>query len=565
MMSRCRAKVAVRAWLVLVAAITLVACRVAWADGFPPTIDTASPAATLRSFERGTKRIEGLLSDYRMNPSKAGAEAVTGTVQKIGEAVFDLSQVPPALHYKFATASVGFLADILNRLPPIADADIPGGGAPGTELPARWTLPGTDIKMVRLTGGSRSGDYVFSSDTVSRLPDLWRQVISLPAVRPTPLGDWVMAQRGFVGPRLARLLPENLPTDLQSTFWDTPGWKILVIVAMGLTIALLTGAWRFAIGRKIGKMESWRRQALLLTVPMLFGVLTLAGHWFVISEVFPAIEVAEVETTVAMAGLFTAAAWAAWRACNLVSELVIAAHTGTAARTQNAHLVRILARVIGPIAALLIVLYGANVVGVPAVGLLAGVSVGGVAFALAAQYTLENFLGGVTIFADHPFRVGDEIAIDSITGRVESIGPRSTRLRRPDRSVTTIPNSTISKSHLTNLSVRPNMPFKHRMLLSGHIECDRLADLTQAMQQCVESHRMVETGRSGPKAAIVGFGADGKAMEIEISATIGTVARDEFLDVQQDLLLALLRLVQQSGLSLGEDAAHTIKLREAGR
>ena len=109
------------------------------------------------------------------------------------------------------------------------------------------------------------------------------------------------------------------------------------------------------------------------------------------------------------------------------------------------------------------------------------------------------------------------------------------------------------------------MPVKHRMLLSGHIECDRLADLTQAMQQCVESHRMVETGRSGPKAAIVGFGADGKAMEIEISATIGTVARDEFLDVQQDLLLALLRLVQQSGLSLGEDAAHTIKLREAGR
>jgi len=99
---------------------------------------------------------------------------------------------------------------------------------------------------------------------------------------------------------------------------------------------------------------------------------------------------------------------------------------------------------------------------VPTLGLLAGISIGGVALALAAQSTVENLLGGFTIFADRPFRVGDEIRFGGKAGRVEAIGPRSTRIRDADGSLTTVPNANISKDQLTNVSARSSSLFRHQ-------------------------------------------------------------------------------------------------------
>ena len=96
-------------------------------------------------------------------------------------------------------------------------------------------------------------------------------------------------------------------------------------------------------------------------------------------------------------------------------------------------------------------------VGMDVTGLLASLSIGGLALGLAAQDTLANLFGAVALFADRPFRVGDRIQLDAIDGTVETIGLRSTRIRNLDGFLVTVPNRTMANASLTNVSHRPSI------------------------------------------------------------------------------------------------------------
>jgi MscS family membrane protein len=90
-------------------------------------------------------------------------------------------------------------------------------------------------------------------------------------------------------------------------------------------------------------------------------------------------------------------------------------------------------------------------------GLLASLSIGGLAVGLAAQDTLSNLFGAVAIFADKPFRVGDRIQLDAIEGTVEAIGLRSTRVRNLEGFLVSIPNKNMANANIINVSKRPNI------------------------------------------------------------------------------------------------------------
>lgn len=96
-----------------------------------------------------------------------------------------------------------------------------------------------------------------------------------------------------------------------------------------------------------------------------------------------------------------------------------------------------------------------NNVGVNVGTLIAGLGIGGLAFALAAQDTIKNIFGGFTIFTDRPFRIGDRIKVDGFDGIVEDIGVRSTRLRTLEKRVVTIPNYKIVEASVENISNEP--------------------------------------------------------------------------------------------------------------
>lgn len=94
-------------------------------------------------------------------------------------------------------------------------------------------------------------------------------------------------------------------------------------------------------------------------------------------------------------------------------------------------------------------------IGVDVKALMTGLGIGGLAFALAAQDTLKNVLGGITIFFDRPFRVGDRIILDKYDGFIEDIGIRSTRIRTLERKLVTVPNYKIVDAFIENVSEEP--------------------------------------------------------------------------------------------------------------
>ena len=97
------------------------------------------------------------------------------------------------------------------------------------------------------------------------------------------------------------------------------------------------------------------------------------------------------------------------------------------------------------------VVYALTIFDIDLTAILAGLSVGALALALAAQDTVKNFLGSVTVFIDKPFKIGDYVKVNGVEATVESVGIRSTRLRTPDRSLVTIPNGELSNMTIDNL------------------------------------------------------------------------------------------------------------------
>lgn len=91
----------------------------------------------------------------------------------------------------------------------------------------------------------------------------------------------------------------------------------------------------------------------------------------------------------------------------------------------------------------------------PITTILAGLGVGGLAVALAAQDTIKNFFGSLVIFADHPFQLGDRIVAGGEDGTVEEVGMRSTRIRTLDGHLVTVPNGELANMMVRNISKRP--------------------------------------------------------------------------------------------------------------
>jgi MscS family membrane protein len=120
--------------------------------------------------------------------------------------------------------------------------------------------------------------------------------------------------------------------------------------------------------------------------------------------------------------------------------------------------------------------------GMNVTGLLASLSIGGLAVGLAAQDTLSNLFGAVALFADKPFRVGDRIQLDSIDGMVESIGLRSTRIRHLDGYLVTVPNRTMANASLTNISKRPNI----KTVMNIGVTYDTPAEKVERAMQIIE-------------------------------------------------------------------------------
>lgn len=178
--------------------------------------------------------------------------------------------------------------------------------------------------------------------------------------------------------------------------------------------------------------------------------------------------------------------------------------------------------------------------------ILAGVGVGGIALALAAQKTIENLFGGLSLISDRPVLVGDVCQFGGQVGTVEDIGLRSTRIRTPDRTVVTVPNSQFSTMTLENFSKRDRMWFHPTIRLRRDTSPEQVRQMMDAIGKILEAHPSVDA--SGVPLRFTKI--SDQSLDLEIFAYVLTPEGNEFLQVQTELLLKILEASHTLGVGL---------------
>ena len=197
-----------------------------------------------------------------------------------------------------------------------------------------------------------------------------------------------------------------------------------------------------------------------------------------------------------------------------------------------------LTKVLVYIFALIIIL--GNVFNVNITALVAGLGVGGVAIALASKESIENLLGSFTIFFDKPFAVGDVITLGGVTGKVEKVGFRSTRIRTFDKSIVTVPNKNVINTELDNLGVRPVRRVKFNIGLTYDTTIEQIKNIVNDIQKLVDDHPMTnEDGR----VRFLSFGAS--SLDIMVLYYVNSPEWENLIDTQQKINYSIIEIVNK--------------------
>ena len=187
-----------------------------------------------------------------------------------------------------------------------------------------------------------------------------------------------------------------------------------------------------------------------------------------------------------------------------------------------------------------------SALGYPVASLLAGLGLGGLALALAAQKTMEHLLGSVAIGLDQPFRVGDVVKLDEHTGTIESVGLRSTRVRTSDRTLVTIPNGKIAELRVENYTQRDRLRLLTTLSLDLETPAARVKAVLAAVEAVLRAHPKLWTA----EVYVLLKGVRSDSLEVEVMAWFETSSLEEFWGYRQEVLLGFLEALEGLGVKL---------------
>jgi MscS family membrane protein len=197
-----------------------------------------------------------------------------------------------------------------------------------------------------------------------------------------------------------------------------------------------------------------------------------------------------------------------------------------------------------------------TILGVDTQTALAGLGIGGVAIAIGAQKTVENFLGGVFLLSDKAIAVGDTCSISNRVGVVEDITLRSVRLRTSEQTLLLIPAGVLSQDCIENFSTRGKILAKSTLRLRYDTSTEQLRPILDSIHTLLGKIPEIEAETS--RIRLVDFGV--RAIELELFAYVLTTDFSEFLAVREDLLLQIAGIVEAAGSRFaGPDIVETTR------
>jgi len=450
-------------------------------------VDTSSPRTTLLGFLAQVDRHWEIFRDqYRVSPSKQlDQELATIATKAIG--TLDLSEIPPSAQTEAGYDAATFLYDTLSRieLPPVDE--IPDSAAfEEVKEDAEWTIPNTEITIWRVETGLNEGEFLFSPETVARAREFHQKVRGLPYHRAVAIENTTTLRNIGPGWWLSMSTIESLPGWLNSIFLEQAVWKWLVfslLLILASTLVFLVHRMTWSDVHK----NTIRDYLLRLALPIFLLLVTPVVSYIAIQQINLIGSLSQVVLLTAETIKYLAAIWFVWIASLLIIELTILSPR-IQDNSLNAQLLRLTARITGIILGFVIIFYGASQLGIPLLGVLAGVGVGGLAIALAAQDSLKNLLGSLTVFMDKPYRPGQRIVVQGHDGFVEEIGLRSTKIRLLNGSLASLPNEKMANLDIENIARREFIRRRTTIRLACDTPSEKIKKAIDIIRTILDNH-----------------------------------------------------------------------------
>ena len=511
-------------WGVWAAMVSLLAlCAPAWAQ--PSTASqapsSAKPEAPQDPLGRTTPRgtLIGFLTSARKGESETAVQYLNTRLR--GEAAARLAnQLSVVLDRRLPAR--------LERISDRPEGSLVFPTRPDQDLIGTISSGSGEVQIVveRVNRGKAGTVWLFARKTLDSIPGLYEEVNAVP---------------------VENIVPEFL---VATRIADVPLYNWLAFFA-GMPLfywfaTLLNRAARRLAGRLL---RSLRKKADLPDPPFLpapIRLLLLAGtiRWTLSKASLPLLgrqfwfSTANVITIAACVWLFIRLN--GWAESRVRRRLV---GRNLAGAFSFLHVARRAADLLAIFVGLLV---GLRLFGVNISAALAGLGIGGIAVALAAQKTLENVIAGISLISDRAVSVGDFLRVDGAIGTVENIGLRSTRIRTLERTVLSVPNGQIANTTVENFTLRDKCWFHHSLGLRYETTASQLDSVVKAVRVLLRHHPVVEG--DSVRVRFLRFGTS--SLDVDVVAYV--LARDwnHFLEVQEDLLLQVMDAVRVAGTKI---------------
>ena len=395
------------------------------------------------------------------------------------------------------------------------------------------------VILVRINDPNSGKIWLFSAETLGKIPELY---------------DNVEAHK------VENKLPQSL---VRNVFLGMPLWQWLALfaaiplaLAMGWALVLLLAIPRrlWLKFRNRPNLHSYSR----VSKPLLVSFSALAHRVMVAYLGLPLLPRLYYYRTIGVLisiGFF----WFLLRVSSLTLQRLRISAIGSG-RIGTGTLMVLAERLLTALLVVAAALAVLAILGFNLTTVLAGLGIGGIAIAFAAQKTLENLFGGISVLADEVIRVGDYCRFADRTGTVEDISLRSTRVRTDARTELSIPNGALATMNIENFPRRDKILFNPVLAIRYETSADQLRYLLAEVRRMLYAHPKIESRSAGIRFA----NFDNSALRLEVSSYVLTRDSDEFNAVREDLLLRLMEIVENSGSSFAFPSQTLYMSRDSG-
>ncbi len=429
-----------------------------------------SPRDTMRSFMDA------------MNDFKTGVQTGDESKQKrIDDAVrcLNLGDMSFVLRIDKGRSAAIFLKEVVDRIIVVDYSKIPD--LSGDDPPLRWRLKNTEIVIARIDAGDFAGEYRFSLDTVERAQEFYEKVAHMPYLPKSGGGA------SYKKPWLEDAIPEwALGKTFSVNNWQWIG--LFCAILLGLIVKKIIEIVIHWLKKYTSRTAAEWDDKIIQTIDRPIGLVGASACWF--SAVYLLRfdgTLLVVLTSVVQIVFSISMIWLFYRLIDTLTEymLNVTAKTDTSLDDQ-------LVPLFGKALRIFVVIFGVLVMfqnlGINVLSVLAGLGLGGLAFALAARDTCANLFGSIMILLDRPFNIGDWIIAGSAEGSVEEIGFRSTQIRTFYNSVISVPNSVLANANIDNMGRREFRRIKTFFGLKYDTPAEKMEAFLEGVRNIVEAN-----------------------------------------------------------------------------